>query len=221
MGPALQKAVERHGGKSGDQNWWQASKAVWASSWNDRAFHACSRAGIQNGDVAMSVLFQQLVLAEYRFVLHTVHPTGDPSDLYGEVVVGLGEVLVGNYEGRGLSFVAPRNGSKAPCITTLPSKQVALSSTGLIFRSDSNAEDLEDFAGAGLFDSVPVTETSERIVEYRSEKLVQDQAFQQEFLHSLSKLAMAVEAAAGGLPQDIEGCYADGQFFVVQTRPQA
>ena len=30
-----------------------------------------------------------------------VHPTGDPSELYGEVVVGLGEVLVGRTKGGG------------------------------------------------------------------------------------------------------------------------
>jgi hypothetical protein len=29
-----------------------------------------------------------------------------------------------------------------------------------------------------------------------------------------------VEAAMGGTAQDIEGCYRNGQFFVVQTRPQ-
>ena len=44
-----------------------------ASSWSDRAFYACSRAGIQAEDVAMAVLVQKLVAAEYSFVLHTVH----------------------------------------------------------------------------------------------------------------------------------------------------
>jgi len=221
IGPELQKAVETHGAKPGDTAWWKALTAVWASVWSDRAFHACRRAQIQTEDVAMAVLVQQLVPVEYAFVLHTRHPTGDPSDLYGELVVGLGEVLVGNHPGRALAFVAPRDGSRAPRVTSLPSKPIALSSSGLIFRSDSNAEDLEEFAGAGLFDSVPVTECRETIVEYRLERLVRDLDFQRTLLEGVGKLAMAVEAAAGGLPQDVEGCYAAGQYFVVQTRPQA
>ncbi|CAE8626465.1 unnamed protein product [Polarella glacialis] len=217
----LRAAVEAHGAAAGDSAWWTALTAVWASSWSDRAFQACSRSGIQTTDVAMAVLVQQLVPAEYSFVIHTVHPTGDPGDLYAEVVVGLGEVLVGNYAGRALSFSAPRDGSSPPKIVTLPSKGIALKGKGLIFRSDSNAEDLENFAGAGLFDSVAVQQQVEQILEYRGEKLVEDRAFQQTLLDGIAKLAMAVETAAGGKPQDIEGCYAAGQFYVVQTRPQA
>ena len=35
-----------------------------------------------------------------------------------------------------------------------------------------------------------------------------------------AQLAVDVEAAMGGTPQDIEGCYKGGEFYVVQTRPQ-
>lgn len=38
-------------------------------------------------------------------MVHTAHPvTGAKGELFGEVVVGLGEALVGNYPGRALSF---------------------------------------------------------------------------------------------------------------------
>lgn len=153
--------------------------------------------------------------------MHTRHPTGDPNKLYAEVVVGLGEVLVGNYAGRALTFVAPRDGSSPPSVIALPSKGVALLGSGLIFRSDSNSEDLDDFAGAGLFDSVPVQRSKVCVLEYQGERLVQDSHFQRKLLEGIAQLAMAVEVAAGGSPQDIEGCYAGGEFFVVQTRPQA
>ena len=47
----------------------------------------------------------QVVPAEYAFVLHTAHPvTGERGQVFGEVVVGLGETLVGNYAGKALSF---------------------------------------------------------------------------------------------------------------------
>eukprot|EP00928_Gymnodinium_smaydae_P094471 TRINITY_DN793_c0_g1_i2.p1 TRINITY_DN793_c0_g1~~TRINITY_DN793_c0_g1_i2.p1 ORF type:complete len:1138 (-),score=156.75 TRINITY_DN793_c0_g1_i2:108-3443(-) len=219
--PSLQSAMEGHGASSVDKAWWQALTSVWASSWSDRAVQACNRCGIQPTDVAMAVLVQRLIPAEYSFVVHTVHPTGSPDKLYAEVVVGLGEVLVGNYAGRALGFTANRDGSGSPELVTLPSKGVALRGSGLIFRSDSNAEDLEDFAGAGLFDSVPVQQQEESVIEYSSERLVEDSAFRIKLLSGIAKLAMAVEKAAGGSPQDIEGCYANGEFFVVQTRPQA
>lgn len=219
--PVLCQAVQAHGASSGDEDWWSALTAVWASSWSSRAFHACHRAGIQPGDIAMSVLVQVLVPAQYAFVIHTRHPTGDPEDLYAEVVVGLGEVLVGNHPGRALSFTAPRNGSGPPRVTSLPSKGLSLSGSGLIFRSDSNAEDLEAFAGAGLFDSVPVQHQQTNVLEYLQDPLVCDLSFQRQLLDGIARLAMVVEAAVGGAPQDIEGCFSGGEFFVVQTRPQA
>ena len=46
-----------------------------------------------------------MVPADYAFVLHTAHPvTGERGRVFGEVVMGLGETLVGNYPGKALSF---------------------------------------------------------------------------------------------------------------------
>lgn len=42
----------------------------------------------------------------------------------------------------------------------------------LIFRSDSNGEDLEGYAGAGLYDSITMDTTELRKVDYASDKLV-------------------------------------------------
>merc|ERR1719253_1722959 len=102
----------------------------------------------------MAVLVQRLVEAEYAFVIHTVNPqTEDPAEMYAELVVGLGETLVGNYPGRALGFACNKDGRSPPRVPSLPSKSKALHGAGLIFRSDSNAEDLPGFAGAGLYDS--------------------------------------------------------------------
>lgn len=45
--------------------------------------------------------------AQYAFVVHTADPlTGDAGTTVGELVVGMGEALVGNLPGRALSFSA-------------------------------------------------------------------------------------------------------------------
>ena len=42
----------------------------------------------------------------------------------------------------------------------------------LIFRSDSNGEDLEGYAGAGLYDSITMDPTITRRVDYASDRFV-------------------------------------------------
>lgn len=100
-------------------------------------------------------LLMQVIPAEYAFVLHTANPvTGAKGELFGEAVVGMGEALVGNQPGRALSFSAATGGGQPKVsLLSLPSKRVGLFSprggSNVIFRSDSNGEDLEAFAGAG------------------------------------------------------------------------
>jgi alpha-glucan,water dikinase len=194
-------------------------KQVWASKWNDRAYFSRQARGFPHEAVQMAVLIQEVIEAEFAFVIHTVNPfTGNHDEVYAEVVPGLGETLVGNYPGRALSFVCPKK-SGAPTVLAYPSKSVGLFGAGLIFRSDSNAEDLEGYAGAGLYDSVLLTEPQERTLDYTSERLVWDVAQRAGLLGQIARLGEVVEQAFGA-PQDIEGAFSHGKFFVVQTRPQ-
>ena len=215
---------------------WRALTKVWASKWNDRAFVSLRNVGIDHADLRMSVLVQPVVDADYAFVIHTANPsTGDATELYAEVVAGLGEVLVGNYPGRALSFamkkatpaevaagtayVAP---GALPRVIGFPSKSVALRipRSTLIFRSDSNGEDLEGYAGAGLYESVPMDEEDESFADYATDPLVRDEEFRDQILLAITECGVAIEAALGGVPQDIEGVVKDGEIYVVQTRPQ-
>jgi len=41
-----------------------------------------------------------------------------------------------------------------------------------------------------------------------------------QIMRGICQVAVDVEKAFGGKPQDIEGCYRGGKFYVVQTRPQ-
>ncbi|GAB0489906.1 hypothetical protein MMPV_001132 [Pyropia vietnamensis] len=215
---------------------WAAVKGVWASVWGDRAVLARGRAGIPHRSVAMAVLVQAVVAADYAFVAHTVHPvSGDAAVAYVEVVVGLGEVLVSNAPGSALGFTYRKSAAVATDgteanvdadadadavrIVTYPCKTVRLDGGGFLFRSDSNAEDLNGFAGAGLYDSIPLAPTREAPVAYAAEPLLNDDAFRTRLCVRLGRLCVAVEAALGG-PQDIEGCVRGGELYVVQARPQ-
>jgi alpha-glucan,water dikinase len=208
-----------------DENLFDACKTVWGSVFNDRAWLSRKSMGIADEDLHMSVLIQELVPASYAFVIHTADPlTGNPNTLHGEIVIGMGEALVGNMPGRALSFTVEGDSIS---VTTYPSKvRCLLCQAPLMARSDSNGEDLEDFAGAGLYSSVPVGKAYESAaVNYANEPLIWDDGFRNEMIQELQKIGRAVEASCDGVPQDIEGVVqvTDGRISavsVVQTRAQ-
>lgn len=203
-------------------NWevaWTCIKGVWGSKWNERAYLSRRTRGIPHADLFMAVLIQEVVEADYSFVIHTVNPsTGNRNEIYAEVVPGLGETLVGNYPGKALSFTC-RKGKDEPQLLAFPSKSVALFGSGLIFRSDSNGEDLAGYAGAGLYDSIMLEPSVKVPLDYTSESLVGNEDFRKDFLVTVANIGAVIEQAMG-FPQDIEGAYSKGQYYVVQTRPQ-
>jgi alpha-glucan,water dikinase len=167
----------------------------------------------------MAVLVQQVIEAEYAFVIHTVNPfTNDGNELYAEVVLGLGETLVGNYPGRALGVTVKKE-TLEPELLSYPGKNFGLFGGGHIFRSDSNGEDIEEYAGAGLYDSFMLTQPQKVVLNYTDEPLVWDVDFRRDILTSIAEIGMIVEKTVGS-PQDIEGTYAKGRYYIVQTRPQ-
>jgi alpha-glucan,water dikinase len=216
--PALPESEER----------WEAClealREVWASKWNVRAVLSLRQAALEHATLRMAVLVQRVVPADYAFVLHTTNPsTGDAGEIYGELVAGLGETLVGNYPGRALSFALRKDAlasGTAPRVLGFPSKCVALRvAPTFIFRSDSNGEDLDGYAGAGLYDSIPVDAPSEEFVDYSTCQIVWDDAFRVRLLQRICAAGAAIETALGSA-QDIEGCVFGEEIHIVQTRPQ-
>jgi alpha-glucan,water dikinase len=198
---------------------WMCIKHVWASKWNARAYFSRRSMGIPDESLAMSVLIQEVVPADYAFVIHTANPmTGDRDELVAEIVVGLGETLVGNHPGRALGF-RYRRSTRTTVITSFPSKSLGLFGQGLMFRSDSNGEDLAGFAGAGLYDSYQLPQARAMPLDYEKEALLWDEGLRHRVLEGVAEVGIAVEKVFG-TPQDIEGVYANGRFFVVQARPQ-
>ena len=217
----LRQAME-HSSLAWPSDWeraWHCIKCVWASKWNERAFLSRKSMGLPHENLFMAVLIQSVVPADYAYVIHTVNPsTGNRDELLAEVVVGLGETLVGNHPGRALSFVYDKTSQKQTLLS-YPGKSIALCGEGLIFRSDSNGEDLAGFAGAGLYDSVLLKEPRMVDVDYSEEPLVWDEEFRRKMLDTMARIGLEVERVTGA-PQDIEGAVTQDQFYVVQTRPQ-
>jgi alpha-glucan,water dikinase len=203
----------------------QCIKRVWASLWNERAYLSRVKnfAGNPHEGISMAVLIQEIVNAEYAFVIHTVNPvTGATDEVFAEVVPGLGETLVGNHPGRALSFTCKKDGGTPAAtlkVAGYPSKGLALYGEGLIFRSDSNVEDLSGFAGAGLYDSIAMRAPREVLPDYSTMPLLRDAPLRNEILSKIRDIGVVVESAFG-CPQDIEGAYAHGRYYVVQSRPQ-
>uniref|UniRef100_A0A6N2N9J4 alpha-glucan, water dikinase n=1 Tax=Salix viminalis TaxID=40686 RepID=A0A6N2N9J4_SALVM len=201
-------------GDEGEQRWdqaWMAIKKVWASKWNERAYFSTRKVKLDHDYLCMAVLVQEVINADYAFVIHTTNPSsGDSSEIYAEVVKGLGETLVGAYPGRALILR----------LLGYPSKPIGLFiRRSIIFRSDSNGEDLEGYAGAGLYDSVPMDEEEKVVLDYSSDPLITDENFRRSILSSIARAGNAIEELYGSA-QDIEGVVRDGNVYVVQTRPQ-
>jgi alpha-glucan,water dikinase len=198
---------------------WMCIKLVWSSKWNERAYLSRRANSIPHEALLMSVLIQKVVESDYSFVIHTVNPlTGAKDEVYAEVVPGLGETLAANYPGRGLSFTC-RKREKSLRFLSMPSKSIGLYGNGLIFRSDSNGEDLAGYAGAGLYDSFMLPSPRRASLDYTADALIWDEGFRKNLLIAIADIGMSVEEVMKS-PQDIEGAYSKGKYFVVQTRPQ-
>lgn len=211
-------------GDDGEERWnlaWQAIKKVWASKWNERAYISCKKAKLNHDDLRMAVLIQEIISADYAFVIHTRNPlSGDSSEIYSEIVKGLGETLVGSYPGRAMGFTTKKADLKFHKVVGYPSKQIGLFiKKSIIFRSDSNGEDLDGYAGAGLYDSVPMDKEEKVILDYSSDRLIIDKSFRHSIFSKIAEVGKIIEDLYSSA-QDIEGIVKNGDVYVVQTRPQ-
>ena len=199
---------------------WTAVKQVWASKYNLRVFLNSVKSRIEMESIRMSVLCQEVINGDYAFVLHTKNPmTDNPNEIYGEIVLGLGETLVSAADGRALAFVVNKHTGEQK-IETVCNKSEVLKGSGFIFRSDSNSEDLPGFAGAGLFDSFTMNKPRALVPKYSKEEIVMNPGFRSFVIAQLREVGILVEEVYSGIAQDIEGCIKDGIVFVVQSRPQ-
>lgn len=59
---------------------------VWGSKWNERAYFSTRKVKLDHDRLCMAVLVQEVINADYAFVIHTTNPSsGDSSEIYAEV----------------------------------------------------------------------------------------------------------------------------------------
>ncbi|KAF7457944.1 putative alpha-glucan water dikinase 1 [Cryptosporidium felis] len=235
-------------------------KKVWSSIYQPMAYLNMKKIGQPLSNVFMSVVIQRLIGAEYAFVLHSKNPiqskytdSDEYDEMYGEIVIGLGETLVSNTCGKALGFTAARKKNSRNYwdrgfierfrLVSFPSKSIAMFdsspieniniasddfSCNFIFRSDSNAEDIEGFAGAGVFQSVPLFEPIKKYVKYLNRPIIIDKNYRDRLINLLAIAAFYIQDEFNNIPQDIEGCVIENKhsrvspfnIAIVQSRPQ-
>jgi len=202
------------------ENSYNSIKKVWSSKYNERVYININKYKLDINKIKMSILIQKIIPAEYAFVIHTKNPfNNNKNELFCEIVIGMGEALVGNYEGQSFSFIYYKNEKKFE-IKSFCNKSICIKNNGFIFRSDSNFEDMKNFSGAGLFDSIPLYKDNLIYMKYWNEKLFCDDKFREDLINKISNLGIMVEKLYDDMPQDIEGVYYDNYIYIVQTRPQ-
>jgi alpha-glucan,water dikinase len=78
---------------------------------------------------------------------------------------------------------------------------------------------LEGFAGAGLFDSIPMNKLQEIQMSYHNSEIFTNKNKIKTMINQIAKLGIAVEDIYNSA-QDIEGCIVGDDIYIVQTRPQ-
>ena len=71
-----------------------------------------------------------------------------------------------------------------------------------------------------MFDSVPMIEDNVVNICYREHQIFKDGRFVKNICEKVALLGVEVENLFNGEPQDIEGFCYNGDFYIVQTRPQ-
>ncbi len=167
-----------------------AVKRCWASLWTARAIGYRLKMGIDQRSISMGVVVLTMVPAKVAGVLFTANPTtGERDEMVVNASFGLGEAVV---SGRVTpdSFVLDKS-TMAVKQTALGTKEVSILPAG---------------EQGTVAEAVPE--------DRRGERTLSDQQ-----LRELGELAIRVERAFGGVPQDIEWAVADGRSWLLQARP--
>ncbi|RYR41097.1 hypothetical protein Ahy_A08g037495 [Arachis hypogaea] len=65
---------------------WFERVEVWDSKWNERAYFITRKVKLDHECLSMAVLVQEVINADYAFVIHTTNPSsGDALEIYAEV----------------------------------------------------------------------------------------------------------------------------------------
>ena len=167
-----------------------AIRNCWASLWSARALAYRYQMGRDHADLAMALVIQHLKAADVSGILFTANPiTGARDELTINASYGLGESVVGGIVEPD-EFVLDR--------ATHTIKEMRLGAKSHLT----------------IIDELNGTRTQE-VNDERS----RHQCLTSNELSNLGQVAHAVEEHFEGTPQDIEWAFAQGELWILQSRP--
>ncbi|MBI9051743.1 MAG: phosphoenolpyruvate synthase [Anaerolineaceae bacterium] len=173
----------------GEEAMLDAVRRCWVSLFTDRAILYRVQNRFNHRDVQLSVVIQQMVMAEKSGILFTADPlSGQRHTLCIDASFGLGEALVSGLVTPDAYKVDKRN-------NTIIDRQIADKKMAIYPEVDGGTrqENLSDV--------------------YRKEKVLSDPQ-----ILDLARMAANVEDHYGS-PQDIEWAFAEDKFYLLQSRP--
>ena len=171
----------------------EAVKRCWASLFEARAMYYREQNGWGHIDVDLAVPVQRMVQSQSAGVMFTVDPiTGDPNRVVIEAAFGLGEAVVGG-------LVTPDHFELDKVHGTILQRDLSVQDKMLVRGPDPDGPDPNIWQ--------PLTSFEGRRAKLSDPELAQ-------LLHIGTRIERHY-----GAPQDIEWGLADGEFYLLQTRP--
>ena len=168
-----------------------AVRRCWASMWSARAIAYRNKNGIDQDAVGMAVVVQKMISSDVAGVMFTANPmTGAVDEIVINASWGLGEGVV--------------SGIVTPDQFVLSRDTLALKDTQVGSKAMRVVRNRETGLGT-VTEDVPAAEASKTTMST-------------ETLRDLAAVGRSVQDFYEGYPQDIEWAYAEGKFYLLQSR---
>jgi pyruvate,water dikinase len=170
----------------------EAVRACWASMWTARATAYRQKNDFDHGAAQLAVVIQKMVEPDVAGVLFTGNPlTAATDEILINAAFGLGESVVGG-------TVTPDEYIVSATDMHMMQKQLGSKATQIVRdRSATHGTEVLELPRA----------------QREIFSLTDSQAVE------LARLCLKVQDYYGGFPQDIEWAFADGRFYLLQSRP--
>jgi rifampicin phosphotransferase len=166
----------------------EAVKKCWASLWTARAVAYRIKNSVDQNSVALAVVVQEMVNAEFAGILFTANPiNGHRDEMVINAAWGLGEAIVGG-------LVSPDTVIVDEATGKVKKYEIAEKIVITVLMESGTRED-------------PLNDARRRSRVMKEAQVVE-----------LVNIARRIESFYGS-PQDIEWCHANGNFYIVQSRP--
>ncbi|KAG5251110.1 alpha-glucan water dikinase [Salix suchowensis] len=128
----------------------------------------------------MAVLIQEVICGDYTFAIHTKNPLSGIPCCVSRLILSIQTKIV-----KGLGdFVGGISRTSHELLCQKMQFEVSYSSLPKCIRLGSNGEDLEGYAGAGLYDSALIDEEEKIVLDNSIARIIVDKAFHTSLLNN-------------------------------------